>query len=109
MPGEPITEAQDTRAPTVSAPSAPAPTAVKSEEDKSDPNSEFWRNMYDQRLRVIIDAKIYVPLTMKMDWSSLSYRDKAEKLFEQVAFGGGAPPEEERDMDATLEPTEEQR
>lgn len=98
--GEPVYRAATITITSVQTPT-PTKVKVKSENDKSDVNSEYWRNIYDQRLRVIIDAHIYIPLTTKMDWSSLSYRDKAEKLFELVAFGRGANSSLEREAAVT--------
>ncbi|KAK7190515.1 hypothetical protein PSPO01_03490 [Paraphaeosphaeria sporulosa] len=108
MQGEPIEvgpvyNEYKTATPAIPAPQTPAPTPFKSEEEKSNANGEYWRNIYDQGLCVMIDANIHIPLTVKMDWSSLTYRDRAEKLLELVAFGGGADPALERDLEAPVE------
>lgn len=83
-------------------PLQPKPTEAEEaapKDDRKDPDGEYWRKLYNQHLRVVIDAKVPIPLTAKMEWGQLSYRDKAERLYELVAFSTTAsPPAAERDL-----------
>lgn len=68
-------------------PAAAAATA-KPKTDKNDPNGEYWRGVYNERIETLVDSGLTIPQHVKITWKQKSYRDKAEQLYELLVFGG---------------------
>ncbi|KAJ4299537.1 hypothetical protein N0V90_004783 [Kalmusia sp. IMI 367209] len=71
--------------------------------DKKDPNSEYWRDMYEERLGLIMEIGVKVPPSVKISLAHKTYRDKSEKLLEIAALSNNPATTFERNPGASVD------
>lgn len=53
---------------------------------KKDADSDYWKELFEARMRIVHKEEIEIPMLLKMDWDGMTYKDKAEELWKLVAF-----------------------